>query len=347
MTRVDEYWPTDNEQPMSTDNDVSRMCVSIVIPVFNAEANLPELYRQLMPAMERLVERFEVILVEDSSRDRSWDVIKHLAANDDRIHGLRMSRNFGQHNALLCGIRAARYDVIVTMDDDLQHPVSEIPLLLTALTQGHDVVYGTSDDNKHDLWRNVASRMTKLALQSAMGAKSAAQVSAFRAFPTRLRDAFREYRSPSVSIDVLLTWGTTRFSAVQVKHAPRLSGQSNYTVRKLIAHAFNLMTGFSTMPLQLASIVGFVFTLFGFAVLAWVLGRYFIQGTSVPGFPFLASVIAIFSGAQMFTLGIFGEYLARMYGRTMERPPYVVLESSDALSQPDSLTEPERIRETA
>lgn len=314
----------------SASSDIRRMQVSIVIPVFNAEANLPELYRQLMPAMESLVERFEVILVEDSSRDRSWDVISALSAKDQRVRGFRLSRNYGQHNALLCGIRAAKYDVIVTMDDDLQHPVSEIPLLLQALLQGHDVVYGTSNDNQHDLWRNVASRMTKLALQSAMGAKSAAQVSAFRAFPTRLRDAFQDYRSPSVSIDVLLTWATTKFTAATVKHAPRLSGASNYTVRKLITHAFNLMTGFSTMPLQLASVIGFVFTLFGFGVLAWVLGRYFIQGASVPGFAFLASLIAIFSGAQMFTLGIFGEYLARMYGRTMERPAYVVLESSDA-----------------
>jgi glycosyltransferase involved in cell wall biosynthesis len=322
----------------SVSSDIRRMQVSIVIPVFNSEASLPELYRQLMPAMEALVERFEVILVEDSSRDRSWEVVRGLAARDARIRGLRLSRNYGQHNALLCGIRAAKYGVIVTMDDDLQHPVSEIPLLLQALTQGHDVVYGTSTDNQHDLWRNLASRMTKLALQNAMGAKSAAQVSAFRAFPTRLRDAFQDYRSPSVSIDVLLTWATTRFTGVTVKHAPRLTGTSNYTVRKLITHAFNLMTGFSTMPLQLASIVGFMFTLFGFGVLAWVLGRYFIQGTNVPGFPFLASLIAIFSGAQMFTLGIFGEYLARMYGRTMERPAYVVLETSDGAAESASST---------
>jgi undecaprenyl-phosphate 4-deoxy-4-formamido-L-arabinose transferase len=162
-----------------------------------------------------------------------------------------------------------------------------------------------------------------------MGAKSASQVSAFRAFPTRLREAFAEYRSPSVSIDVLLTWATANFTAVRVKHAPRLVGKSNYTVRKLITHAFNLMTGFSTMPLQLASVIGFVFTLFGLGVLGWVVGRYFISGSSVPGFAFLASIISIFAGAQMFTLGIIGEYLARMYGRTMERPAYVVLEKCE------------------
>jgi undecaprenyl-phosphate 4-deoxy-4-formamido-L-arabinose transferase len=304
--------------------DISRMSVSVVIPVFNAEPNLAELHRQLMPALAALVERFEVIFVEDCSRDRSWDIVRRLALEDPRVRGIRLNRNYGQHNALLCGIRAARYDVIVTMDDDLQHPVSEIRVLLAELTAGHEVVYGTSNELQHDLWRNLASRLTKLALRSAMGAQSAAQVSAFRAFPTRLRAAFEDYRSPSVSIDVLLTWATQRFTAVTVKHAPRRAGESNYTIRKLITHAFNLMTGFSTMPLKLASVVGFVFTLFGFGVLAWVLGRYFISGASVPGFAFLASIIAIFSGAQMFTLGIFGEYLGRMYGRTMERPAYVV-----------------------
>lgn len=304
--------------------DIAGMSVSVVIPVFNAEPNLMELHRQLMPAMGAMVERFEVILVEDCSRDRSWDIVRRLALEDERVRGIRLSRNYGQHNALLCGIRAARYDVIVTMDDDLQHPVSEIPRLLAALADGHEVVYGTSHELQHDLWRNLASRLTKMALQSAMGAKSAAQVSAFRAFPTRLRAAFEDYRSPSVSIDALLTWATQRFTAVEVQHAPRRAGVSNYTMRKLITHAFNLMTGFSTMPLKLASIVGFLFTLFGCGVLAWVLARYFISGASVPGFAFLASIIAIFSGAQMFTLGIFGEYLGRMYGRTMERPAYVV-----------------------
>jgi len=307
----------------------TRPGLSVVIPVFNAEGSLRELHRQLMPALAALANRFEVIFVEDSSRDRSWDVIRELVTRDARVHGIRLSRNFGQHNALLCGIRAARYDVIITMDDDLQHPVSEIAPLLAPLAQGFQVVYGTATEAQHGLLRNIATRMTKFALRSAMGAQAATQVSAFRAFPTELRTAFEAYRSPSVSIDVLLTWATTRFTAVTVKHSPRLIGESNYTARKLITHAFNLMTGFSTRPLQLASLMGFLFTLFGLGVLAWVVGRYLVDGSAVPGFAFIASIIAIFSGAQMFTLGIFGEYLARMYGRTMERPAYVVQESCE------------------
>ncbi|HVS22901.1 MAG TPA: glycosyltransferase family 2 protein [Gammaproteobacteria bacterium] len=313
----------------------ARPNVSVVIPVFNAEQGLRELHRQLMPALEAVAERFEVILVEDSSRDGSWDVIRELVARDPRVHGIRLSRNFGQHNALLCGIRAARYEVTVTMDDDLQHPVSEIGALLAPLAQGFQVVYGTSAEPQHGLWRNVATYLTKVALRSAMGTRAATQVSAFRAFPTELRSAFGSYRSPSVSIDVLLTWATARFTSVPVEHAARFRGDSNYTARKLITHAFNLMTGFSTRPLQLASLMGFVFTLFGFGVLAWVVGRYLISGSAVPGFAFIASIIAIFSGAQMFTLGIFGEYLARMYGRTMERPAYVVLERCEHTEQRD------------
>jgi glycosyltransferase involved in cell wall biosynthesis len=308
--------------------------ISVVIPVFNAEASLENLYRQLIPALEAITEEFEVIMIDDHGGDGSWDVIKKLANQNKNVRGIRLSRNYGQHNALLCGIRAARYSIIVTMDDDLQNPVTEISILLAKLAEGYDVVYGSPKDEQHGIFRDVASRLTKIALKSAMGVATAKNVSAFRAFKSTLRDGFKDYRSPFVSIDVLLTWSTSNFAAVKVRHEPRLLGQSNYTLGKLISHAFNLMTGFSSLPLQLASLVGFVFTLFGFGVLAWVIGRYFVAGYSIPGFPFLASIIAIFSGAQLFALGIFGEYLARIHFRTMDRPPYVVAEISDMSQHP-------------
>src|SRR5215212_5780797 len=221
-------------------------------------------------------------------------------------------------------ILTARYDVVVTLDDDLQNPPEEIPRLLNMLNEGYDVVYGTPESEQHGLLRDVASQITKLALQSAMGAATARKVSAFRVFRTRVREAFRTYQSPYVSVDVLLTWGTTRFAAIQVRHDERRIGRSNYTVRKLIVHALNMMTGFSTLPLQLASVVGFVFTLFGLGLFAYVIGRYVVQGTTAPGFPFLASMMAIFSGAQLFSLGIIGEYLARIHFRTMDRPSYAI-----------------------
>jgi|ERR1039458_2353269 glycosyltransferase involved in cell wall biosynthesis len=323
------------------------LTVSIVIPVYRAEPTLLDLYSQLSDAMSKITAVFEIIFVEDGGGDGSWPIIERLARTDHRVRGIRMSRNYGQHNALLCGIRAAKHGIILTMDDDLQHPVGEIAPMLAALTPEYDVVYGAPQEEQHGLLRNLASRLTKIALASTMGAETARNVSAFRVFRTRLREGFQEYRSPSVSIDVLLTWTTTRFTTIKVRHALRSKGVSGYTPGKLIRHAVNLMTGFSTLPLQIASVVGFVFVLFGFSVLAYVLANYMIRGASVPGFTFLASVIAIFSGAQLFALGIFGEYLARMHFRTMDRPPYLIGETvalpvpgtTAAESVPDSIQE--------
>jgi glycosyltransferase involved in cell wall biosynthesis len=266
--------------------------------------------------------------VNDASPDDSWNVIRELAAQHAWISGIDLMRNFGQHNALLCGIRAARYEVIVTMDDDLQHPPEEIPRLLDKLAQGYDVVYGTPQSEQHGFWRDVASQVTKVALQGAMGMATARQVCAFRAFRTCAREGFARYQGPYVSIDVLLTWATTKFASVPTRHLPRLVGRSSYTFRSLVRHALNMMTGFSIWPLRVASMIGFGFTLFGLGVLIYVIAAYFALGRSVPGFPFLASVIAVFSGAQLFALGIMGEYLARMHFRMMDRPAYTVRAST-------------------
>lgn len=303
--------------------------LSVVVPVHNSATILPRLVERLMPVLSARGAAYELILVNDGSRDASWSVIEEQVRRHPWVRGIDLMRNYGQHNALLCGLRAARHAIVVTMDDDLQHPPEEIPALLAELERGNDVVYGAPAAEQHGLLRDLASRVTKIALSQAMGAPIARQVSAFRALRTPLRDAFAGYDGYYVSIDVLLTWGTTRFAAIPVRHAPRLEGVSNYTFRKLVNHAMNMMTGFSTFPLQIASLVGFGFTLFGFAVLAWVLGRWALQGSVVPGFPFLASVIAIFSGAQLFALGIIGEYLARVHFRTMNRPPYSVRALSD------------------
>jgi undecaprenyl-phosphate 4-deoxy-4-formamido-L-arabinose transferase len=301
--------------------------VSVVVPVYNSEGSLVPLVRRLEPILSQLTPQFEVILVNDGSRDGSWRQVEELAEEYAFVRGINLMRNYGQHNALLCGIRQARYETLITIDDDLQHPPEEIGRLVEMLAEGYDVVYGTPKQEQHGFWRDMASQVTKLALQSTMGASIARQVSAFRVFRTSLRRAFESYRSPFVSIDILLTWGTSRFAAVEVRHEPRQAGQSNYTFRKLVTHALNMMTGFSTIPLQLASILGFGFTLFGIGVLMFVVGRYLIQGGSVPGFPFLASMIAIFSGVQLFMLGIIGEYLARMHFRLMDRPSYTIREA--------------------
>ena len=303
--------------------------ISVVVPVYNSAAILPDLVKRLEPVLSASGGPFELILVNDGSRDESWQVIGQLAARPPWVRGLCMMRNYGQHNALLAGIRDARFEVTITMDDDLQHPPEELPKLLAKFAEGFDVVYAPPEQEQHGLLRDLASIITKLALQSAMGSETARKVSAWRVFRTQIRDAFAAFHSPFVSMDVLLTWGTTKFAALRLRHDPRIIGKSNYTLPKLIRHAVNMMTGFSVLPLQLASVTGFAFTGFGLLVLVYVVGRYLIEGTSVAGFPFLASIVAIFSGAQLFALGIIGEYLARMHFRTMDKPAYTIRERAE------------------
>jgi len=308
----------------SSDSFATSPEISVIVPVYNAEATLPELTRRLTTVLQKLGLEYEILFVNDGSTDRSWGIIENLARAKSGVRGIDLARNFGQHNALLCGIRQARGRLLVTLDDDLQNPPEEIPKLLAGLTPDLDVVYGSPQAERHGLLRDLASQITKLALQEALGATTARRVSAFRLIRNTLRAGFADYKGTFVSIDVLLTWGTNRFASVQVRHDPRFAGTSNYTMRKLLVHALNMMTGFSTVPLQVASLLGFVATLFGVLVLAFVLGRYILQGVTVPGFTFLASIITLFAGTQLFAIGVIGEYLARMHFRMLERPAYLV-----------------------
>lgn len=307
---------------------MSTASVSVVVPAYRSAASLRPLVEQLLTVLQGRPSEFEIILVNDGSPDRCWALIEDLARADPRIRGIDLMRNFGQHNALLCGIRAARFDVIVTLDADLQHPPEEIPKLLAKLEEGYDVVYGLPEKNQHGLGRDLASRLIRSVLKT-MRVETAGIGNSFRAFRTPLRDAFTVYQGPFVSIDVLLTWGTRRFTALPVRHNPRPDGRSSYSLLRLLAHSFDVVTGFSTAPLQIASWIGFFFTLFGIGILIYVVGRYLILGYSAPGFPFLASIIAIFAGAQLFALGIIGEYIARMHFRLMDRPTYVIRQTAE------------------
>ena len=298
--------------------------LSIVIPVYNSEQILPLLLKRLHAVLPEVADGFEVVLVNDGSRDNSAEVIAAAVRQYPFVRGIQLMRNYGQHNALLCGIRHAVHEIVVTMDDDLQNPPEEIPKLLAKLAEGWTVVYGYPERESHGFFRNLASQITKITLQKAIGAETARRVSSFRAFPLDIRNAFADYRGAFVSIDVLLSWGSAKFAAIPVQNPPRKIGASNYTMFKLIAHAMNMLTGFSVLPLQLASLLGLTLSMFGLGMLVYLVSRYLIKGTSVPGFTFLASMFSIFSGVQLFALGIIGEYMARMHFRLMDRPSYAV-----------------------
>lgn len=304
----------------------------MVVPVFNSSRSLADLVEQLERVLREIGRPFELILVNDGSEDDSWEVVRHLAGRYRWIRGHDLMRNYGQHNALLCGIRAARYELTVTLDDDGQNPPAAIKEMLAELEKGFDVVYGTAAQGQHGFWRNLGSRMIKLGLRLITGARFARHAGPFRLFRTRLRDGFSSFDSPAVSIEVLLSWASSRISSVVVEHRPRAAGKSNYGFIRLAKHALDMVTGFSTLPLHLATWFGFSLILFGIAVLGYVLWSYVVHGGSVPGFAFLASIIVIFAGGQLFAIGMIGEYLARIHVRSMNRPPFVVARTTDGAS---------------
>jgi glycosyltransferase involved in cell wall biosynthesis len=304
--------------------------VSVVVPAFRSASSLPLLAERLAEVLEPAAISYELVLVDDGSEDGTWEAIEGLAHERDEVRGLRLARNYGQQSALLAGIRSARRERIVTLDDDLQYRPESIPPLLEALDGGADLVYGVAEERRHRWSREATTSLAKGLMRVATGDPMVTRISALRAFRTQLRDGFAAFDGPYVSIDALLLWSTRRIAEVTVPHDSRRDGRSGYSPRSLARHALTVVVGFSSRPLRLASALGFLCTVLGALLLAYVILRYAFSGSHVPGFAFLASAISIFSGVQLFALGVIGEYLARMYPRVMGHPAYAIAAAVEA-----------------
>ena len=315
------------------------MPVSVVVPCYRSAATLPALSARLHDALPGAVGDFEIVLVVDGGDPATWTAAAALDRDSPHVRALRLSRNFGQHNALVAGVRAARHDVIVTMDDDLQHRPEEIPTLLAALTDDVDLVYGVAAREEHGAARSLASRLAKAALERLMGVTGARQLSAFRAFRTFLRNGFTQLNGPHACLDVALSWGTTNIAAVSVRMDERRHGRSNYTVRMLVRHTLNMVFGYSTAPLRLVTYLGSLVGFLGLALLTRTLYLYFSGGTTVAGFTTVASMVALFSAAQMIAIGVLGEYLGRIHANGLGLPTYVIRPGTrpDLVASPSAL----------
>jgi undecaprenyl-phosphate 4-deoxy-4-formamido-L-arabinose transferase len=299
--------------------------VSVVVPTYKSPTTLAELVARIGAIN---LGEYEVIVVDDGNDDSTWSEILQLSQTDSSVIGLRLGRNYGQHSAILAGVRRAKFSQIVTLDDDLQNPPEDIPKLVAELKPGVDVVYGVSSEVRQNLFRRFTSKFTKAVFAKVLGFESAIAISSFRAFRAQLKEGFAGDLGPHVSLDALLTWSTSRFSTVEVSHHPRRVGKSNYSLGKLIRFMLDTATSYSTRPLRLATTIGFITTLFGLLMLVWVLGNALFVGDSVPGFPFLAASIAVFSGVQLVVLGILGEYLGKIHFRAMNKPTFSVSETT-------------------
>lgn len=300
--------------------------ISVVIPVYRSALTLPKLVSRLSQVLSKIARSHEILLVNDGSPDQSWTILRELAQKHPCLVAINLMRNYGQHAALAAGIRASRGKIILTLDDDLQTPPEEMPKLLEKLDEGFDLVYGIRREEQHGILRNQCSRLGKIFLARLLGVSVATSISSYKAFQSKLREPLMQHEGPVVFVDALLCYGTARIGVVQVEHQGRKAGVSGYSWGKLIRHYANMTTSFSQVPLKIASLLGISTTLLGILLFLFVLLIYFFRGVPVPGFTFVAASVTLFSGIQLFILGIIGEYLARMHQKLIGMPAYVIRE---------------------
>lgn len=298
---------------------------SLVIPVFNSEKSLRELFTRVSSTFQKINSSFEIIFVEDGSQDDSWNEITKLKHEfPDIVKGIRFTKNFGQHNALLCGFRFTRGEWVITMDDDLQTPPEEIIKLINKINDTRsDLVYGKYETKQHSLMRNTGSRLLKRIAPYASG--NSTEGSSFRIISKDIVNQIRSYNQPFVYIDEVIFWHTSNITNVAVDHVARKQGKSGYSIPKLVGITINLLINYSNLPLRLMTLVGFLSSFFAF-----IFGVFFIWKKvhyRVPlGYTSLIVTIFFSTGIILFCLGIIGEYISRIYNTQNNKPQYSIKE---------------------
>ncbi|MCI3910939.1 undecaprenyl-phosphate 4-deoxy-4-formamido-L-arabinose transferase [Pseudomonas viridiflava] len=302
-------------------------CVSIIIPVYNEQQSLPELLRRTEAACARLRHDYEIVLVDDGSRDQSAEILQQAAERDgSRVVAVILNRNYGQHAAIMAGFEQCKGDVIVTLDADLQNPPEEIPRLIALAEQGYDVV-GTVRNNRQDsAWRRWPSRLINLAVQRSTGVAMSDYGCMLRVYRRTIVDAMLACRERSTFIPILANSFARHTTEVLVEHAEREHGDSKYSPMRLINLMFDLITCMTTTPLRLLSIVGFSMAFLGllFAVMLIVLRLIFGAPWAENGTFVLFAVLFVFTGGQFIGMGLLGEYLGRMYSDVRARPRFFI-----------------------
>ena len=304
-----------------------RAMLSVVIPVFNEAANLDELIRRCLAACRRTDRPFEIILVDDGSRDRSADILESAAtSHPGEVVAVFLNRNYGQHAAIMAGFEQVRGDIVVTLDADLQNPPEEIPRLAAAMDQGFDVV-GTVRANRQDsLFRRTASTLINRTVQKATGVMMHDYGCMLRAYRGHIVRAMRQCHERSTFIPVLANSFARRTTEIDVDHDARTKGDSKYSLSRLISLMFDLVTSMTTYPLRMLSIMGGVVSALGIGFGFFLLFMRILFGATwaAEGVFTLFAILFIFVGAQFMGMGLLGEYLGRVYNDVRARPRFFI-----------------------
>jgi undecaprenyl-phosphate 4-deoxy-4-formamido-L-arabinose transferase len=310
--------------------------LSFVIPVYGSEKVLPELVSRLDTVMETMAEtrkNYEVIFVCDQSPDRSWHVIQQLSSQYPWVRGILLRMNAGQHNALMAGFAEARGQIIMTMDDDLQHSPSDIPTLLAELATGRDVVYARFKNRQHASWKVWGSRLNDKVAGYLMNKPSDLYLSPFRAMRAAIVSDILRYTGPYVYVDGLVLSMTRNIGTVEVEHHDRFAGDSGYSLKKSISLWLKMATNFSIVPLRLTSFAGLVMAGVGFILAVMLVIQKFTLDAMPIGWSSLIVTILMIGGVQLVALGMLGEYLGRVLLTLNSRPQYVIGETVGLLAK--------------
>jgi dolichol-phosphate mannosyltransferase len=311
--------------------------ISVVAPVFNEHGTLPELHRRLTAVLAPLGD-YEIVLVDDGSSDGSWDTLLELASRDAHLRLLRLSRNFGHQAALSAGLDAARGDAIVLMDADLQDPPEVIPQLVAKWRDGFDVVYAIRGERAGEPRLRLASisafyrllhRITPTAIPQNAGD--------FRLLSRRAADAIAAMPERARFLRGMTSWIGFRQTGVPYTRDARYAGESKYPTRKLVRLALDGITSFSTAPIKLVTALGFALVVFCVVVLAWTLYVRFFTSHHPQGWTSVIAVVLLLGGVQLLSLGVIGQYVARIFDETKQRPLYLVDEVVENVRETESV----------
>lgn len=300
--------------------------VSVVIPVYNEEEVLQILYDRLMPVMDNSGKSYEVILVNDGSKDKSAEILKKFhELRPDNIRVINFNGNYGQHMAIMAGFENVRGDVVVTMDADLQNPPEDIPKILAAVDQGHDVVGGYRMDRKDRIWRKAVSKLHNILRSKIMPKiKMKDEGCMLRAYKRNIVDNMVASGEVNTFIPALALLFAENPTDVGVRHEERAAGKSNYNFYKLIRYNFDLITNFSVAPIQVFTFLGVIVSFLSAVLVVYMVVRRFIVGPEVGGVFTLFAIAFFLIGLCLMGLGILGEYIGRIYQEVRQRPRFII-----------------------
>jgi glycosyltransferase involved in cell wall biosynthesis len=303
-----------------------RCALSIVVPVYRSAAILPLLVEQLRQEMGAagLLGSFELLLVNDASPDESLQVIRRLAVEQEFVRGISLRRNFGQHNATMAGLNHARGDIVVVMDDDLQHPTEAVPRMIAALNEGYDVCYTRYLNRKHAAWKKLGSLFNDWMATRLLGKPKGLYLSSFKAIRKEVVAEVVKYDGPYAYVDGLILEVTRAITVVDIEHQSRHEGEGNYNLRRSVSLWLKMATSFSILPLRLASYAGFALAGFSLLVIGYVLVQKWLDPGIAAGWTSLIATILLIGGIQTLCLGILGEYIGRVYLKLNRKPQFVV-----------------------